>query len=116
MRAIGKSGARSSGPTGFFVPGCSTGGSSNGRSALMLYQAFGSSESGRLNFVRSGHLSPSLGKGKADSRRNGPSFLGTAAPTGAMMVSSPCTGPLGSRRQLAEAQGRSSEEARGRLK
>ena len=51
MSAIGKSGARSEGPTGCFVPGWSTAGSANGRSAWMLYQAVGISDSGRTNFV-----------------------------------------------------------------
>ena len=48
---MGNSGARSAGPTGCFVPGWSTGGSSNGRSAWRLYQAFGISDSGRTNLV-----------------------------------------------------------------
>ena len=38
---IGKSGARSSGPTGLSVPGCRTGGGGDGRSAIRLYQRFG---------------------------------------------------------------------------
>ena len=41
ISAMGKSGARSSGPTGCSVPGCSGGGSGTGRSAMMLYQALG---------------------------------------------------------------------------
>ena len=41
MSDIGNSGARSSGPTGFIVPGCSTGGGGDGRSATRLYQTFG---------------------------------------------------------------------------
>ena len=41
MICIGKSGARSSGPTGCPVPGCSTGGGGEGRSAARLYQASG---------------------------------------------------------------------------
>src|SRR4051794_32322589 len=43
IRSIGKSGARSSGPTGFPVPGCSTGGGGVGRSWSTLYQRVGSS-------------------------------------------------------------------------
>ncbi len=42
MSAIGKSGARSSGPTGWPVPGCSTGCGAVGMSARMLYQRLGS--------------------------------------------------------------------------
>ena len=38
---IGNSGARSSGPSGCSVPGCSTGGGGLGKSATMLYQDFG---------------------------------------------------------------------------
>ena len=41
ISSIGNSGARSSGPIGCFVPGCSTGGGGLGRSAWMLYQDFG---------------------------------------------------------------------------
>jgi len=47
IKAIGNSGARSSGPTGFIVPGCSTAGSGTGRSAAMLYQRFGMRVSSR---------------------------------------------------------------------
>src|SRR5690348_5267904 len=45
MRAMGNSGARSSGPTGCSVPGCSTGGGGLGRSGTMLYQLVGISDS-----------------------------------------------------------------------
>src|SRR5690242_14967520 len=41
MTAIGNNGARSPGPIGCPVPGCSTGGGGDGRSAARLYQAFG---------------------------------------------------------------------------
>ena len=41
INPIGKSGARSSGPMGWWVPGCSTGGMGSGRSAWMLYQTLG---------------------------------------------------------------------------
>ncbi len=41
ISAIGKRGERSSGPTGWPVPGCRTGGGGDGRSAMMLYQAWG---------------------------------------------------------------------------
>lgn len=41
ISAIGKSGARSSGPIGSFVPGWMTGGSGTGRSAWMLYHCCG---------------------------------------------------------------------------
>ena len=42
---IGNSGARSSGPIGCSVPGCSTGGGGDGRSAIRLYQCFGMRDS-----------------------------------------------------------------------
>src|SRR6266542_411216 len=51
MRSIGKSGERSSGPTGSPVPGCSTGCGGLGMSARMLYQRRGSSDSASRNFV-----------------------------------------------------------------
>src|SRR5215207_4779900 len=41
MSAIGKSGARSSGPTGSCVAGCSGGGGGSGRSATRLYHRVG---------------------------------------------------------------------------
>ena len=41
IRSIGNSGARSSGPTGWWVPGCSGGGGGAGRSGMMLYQLVG---------------------------------------------------------------------------
>ncbi len=48
---MGKSGARSSGPTGWPVPGWSTGCAGFGMSAWMLYQRSGIADSGRRNFV-----------------------------------------------------------------
>src|SRR4029450_8998090 len=51
ISSIGKSGARSSGPTGSPVPGCSTGCGALGMSARMLYQRRGSSSSPSRNFV-----------------------------------------------------------------
>src|SRR5690554_3709259 len=51
ISAIGNNGARSSGPTGFCVPGCSTGGSGRGRSGTMLYHARGISDSSRTYLV-----------------------------------------------------------------
>src|SRR3954468_20212069 len=42
MRSIGNSGARSSGPTGCRVPGCSGGGGGLGRSGTTLYHCVGS--------------------------------------------------------------------------
>src|SRR5918996_6294477 len=51
MSSIGKSGARSSGPTGRPVPGCSTGCGGLGMSARMLYQRRGSCDSSSRNFV-----------------------------------------------------------------
>ena len=47
IRSIGKSGARSSGPTGSCVPGCSGGGGGAGRSGTMLYHCVGISDSSR---------------------------------------------------------------------
>src|SRR3990172_1891510 len=51
IRGIGKSGARSPGPTGLPVPGCNTAAGGFGMSAMMLYQVFGISESLRRNFT-----------------------------------------------------------------
>src|SRR5215468_8403048 len=51
IRSIGNSGARSSGPTGWSVPGCSTGGGGVGRSASRLYQRVGSSDSSSVILV-----------------------------------------------------------------
>ena len=45
ISSIGNSGARSSGPTGCSVPGCSTGGGGVGRSASRLYHRVGCSDS-----------------------------------------------------------------------
>ena len=47
MSPIGNSGARSSGPTGSFVAGCSGGCNGAGRSGSALYQAVGSCDCGR---------------------------------------------------------------------
>src|SRR5829696_2990063 len=52
MSAIGKSGARSSGPTGSCVAGCSGGGGGAGRSATRLYHRVGSAASSSRIFVR----------------------------------------------------------------
>src|SRR5437773_767635 len=52
ISSIGKSGARSCGPMGCFVQGCSTGGAGVLRSAWMLYHFDGMSFSSRRNFVR----------------------------------------------------------------
>src|SRR5919107_400676 len=51
MTAIGKSGARSSGPIGWGVPGCRTGGGGFGRSAARLYQDIGMASSGKRKRV-----------------------------------------------------------------
>jgi hypothetical protein len=51
INAIGKRGARSSGPTGSPVPGCSTGCGGFGMSATTLYQRRGSCDSSSKNFV-----------------------------------------------------------------
>ncbi|MBA7655741.1 hypothetical protein ES703_63650 [subsurface metagenome] len=53
MSSIGNRGARSSGVTGFPVPGCKIGGSGSGKSARILYQCLGISFSSRVNFVLS---------------------------------------------------------------
>src|SRR5215213_1943241 len=53
MTAIGKRGARSSGPIGWCVPGWRTGGGGFGRSAARLYQDVGMASSGKRNRVRS---------------------------------------------------------------
>ena len=51
MSAIGNSGARSSGPTGSWVPGCSGGGGGAGRSGMTLYHCVGCSDSSSRIFV-----------------------------------------------------------------
>ena len=48
----GKIGARSSGPAGCRVPGCSGGAGGSGRSATMLYHALGILSSSTTNFLR----------------------------------------------------------------
>src|SRR5271170_2523697 len=53
MSSIGNSGARSSGPTGWSVPGCSGGGGGVGRSGITLYHCRGISDSSRVILVRS---------------------------------------------------------------
>src|SRR6266404_4750655 len=53
MSAIGNSGARSSGPTGWSVPGCSGGGGGEGRSGITLYHWRGISDSSSVILVRS---------------------------------------------------------------
>src|SRR6187399_1834978 len=75
MIAIGKSGARSSGPTGCPVPGCNTGGGGSGRSAAMLYQASGSRLSSRTYFTWSDMTLSLLSDG-------GPASLAQPLPTG----------------------------------
>src|SRR5688572_14468213 len=51
MSSIGNKGARSSGPTGSPVPGCSTGCGGLGMSARMLYQRRGSCDSSSRDLV-----------------------------------------------------------------
>src|SRR6266566_2297309 len=53
MSSIGNSGARSSGPTGWSVPGCSGGGGGEGRSGITLYHWRGISDSSSVILVRS---------------------------------------------------------------
>ena len=48
---MGNSGARSSGPSGLSVPGCSGGARGLGRSGRMLYQACGMWFCGRLYWI-----------------------------------------------------------------
>ena len=56
ISSIGKSGARSCGPMGCLVPGCSAGIGGNGRSAWMLYQRVGISCWSSRNRVAAGAL------------------------------------------------------------
>ena len=51
IRLMGNSGARSSGPSGLSVPGCSGGAIGLGKSAAMLYQARGMRFCGRLYWM-----------------------------------------------------------------
>src|SRR4051794_9933237 len=60
IRSIGNSGARSSGPTGCRVPGCSTGGGGVGKSCSRLYQRVGCSLSSSRIFV--GGMNCTLGR------------------------------------------------------
>jgi hypothetical protein len=53
ISACGNSGARSSGPTGCPVPGCSGGGGGAGRSGITLYHWVGMSDSSSRYFVLS---------------------------------------------------------------
>src|SRR3990172_2281918 len=53
ISAIGNSGARSAGPSGCCVPGCSTGGSGFGKSAARLYQTFGMRDSSSMYLIES---------------------------------------------------------------
>src|SRR5580704_687135 len=53
MSSIGNSGARSSGPTGWSVPGCSGGGGGTGKSGITLYHRRGISDSSSVILVRS---------------------------------------------------------------
>ena len=48
IKPIGNSGARSSGPAGSSVPGCSGGGGGAGKSGITLYHWVGISDSGRF--------------------------------------------------------------------
>src|SRR3984885_13475747 len=61
ISSIGNSGARSSGPTGWRVPGCSGGGGGAGRSGTMLYHWDGICDSSRMNLVRSVTATPIAG-------------------------------------------------------
>ena len=59
ISAIGNSGARSSGPTGSWVAGCSGGGGGAGRSGTRLYHRVGIDASSSRILVRSVMASPS---------------------------------------------------------
>src|SRR5690554_2404295 len=61
IRSMGKSGARSSGPIGSWVPGWRGGGGGSGRSGTRLYQAWGISDSSNSTFVTSAITASSLG-------------------------------------------------------
>jgi hypothetical protein len=50
---MGNKGAKSSGPAGCFVPGCSGGGGGLGKSEFILYHVFGSLLSSRVYFIES---------------------------------------------------------------
>src|SRR6188472_4703595 len=67
ITSIGKSGARSSGPTGLPVPGCRTGAGGSGRSAATLYQASGRRLSSRVYFTVSPTTAP-LARPRARAR------------------------------------------------
>src|SRR3954453_13399629 len=60
MRAIGKSGVRSSGPAGCMVAGLSGGVGSPGRSGSRFTQWVGISDSGRRYFTVSSLMAPEL--------------------------------------------------------
>src|SRR6266508_4922663 len=53
ISSIGNSGAKSAGPIGWPVPGCSTGGGGAGRSDAMLYQLWGMSFSANVYLIES---------------------------------------------------------------
>src|SRR3984885_12138369 len=78
ISAIGKRGARSSGPTGLPVPGCRTGGGGDGRSATILYQAWGIRSSPRRNFVCSLIIPPCPPKSSGRSTRSAAGWRGLA--------------------------------------
>src|SRR5579862_255164 len=61
ISAIGNSGARSPGPTGWPVPGCSGGGGGTGRSGITLYHCRGISDSSSVILVRSVTTGPPSG-------------------------------------------------------
>src|SRR3954449_10099926 len=64
MRAIGKSGVRSSGPAGCIVPGLSGGIGSPGRSGSRLTQCVGISDSDSWYFTVSSLMAPELNLGR----------------------------------------------------
>src|SRR6188472_2757535 len=69
ITSIGKSGTRSSGPTGCPVPGWSTGAGGSGRSAATLYHASGSLLSSSVYFTVSSTTAPS-GRSAGDYDRS----------------------------------------------
>ena len=82
MSAIGNSGARSSGPTGSFVPGCSGGCIGSGRSGSALYQAVGI-----LSWASTKRVSITTSGSRARPRGRAPSCEGSSARTSASPTS-----------------------------
>src|SRR5579875_177561 len=102
MRSVGKRGARSSGPTGWRVAGCSGGGGGEGRSGTRLYHRVGNSDSGRVYLVCSLVIGPPGGlrlaawSTPAQATPTGPGRAGDLAPGDRWGLSRPdLSGPAG---------------------